>query len=140
MPNRARFFTILLAIAASGAIAGCTTSKQWNVSGGEKAAGLVRVSYEFPEAHEPALSEKAAQQLAEHRCEGWGYDDAEPIAGQLRQCSNMDDGSCNLWTVTREFQCTRDVAQGAGAGAKAVAADKDGAAGRGVAQANIAAR
>ncbi len=92
------------------ALAGCATSKQWSVSGAEKDEGLVRVSYEFPEAREPVVSEKAAQELAEHRCEGWGYDDAEPIAGQLRRCSNMDDGSCSLWTVTREYQCTREVA------------------------------
>lgn len=93
------------------ALAGCATSKQWSVSDTEKDEGLVRVSYEFPEAREPVVSEKAAQELADHRCEGWGYDDAEPIAGQLRQCSDMDDGSCNLWTVTREYQCTRAVAQ-----------------------------
>jgi hypothetical protein len=93
------------------ALAGCATSKQWSVSGAEKDEGLVRVSYEFPEAREPVVSEKAAHELAEHRCEGWGYDDAQPIPGQLRQCSDMDDGSCNLWTVTREYQCTREVAQ-----------------------------
>ncbi len=39
------------------------------------------------------------------RCEGWGYNNAEPIAGQLRQCSNMEGSNCNLWTVTREYQC-----------------------------------
>ena len=93
------------------ALAGCATSKQWSVSGAEKNEGLVRVSYEFPEAREPVVSENAAQELAEHRCEGWGYDEAEPIPGQLRQCSSRDDGSCSLWTVTREYQCTRDVAQ-----------------------------
>lgn len=137
MPHPARSIVAAFALSLGViTLAGCATSKHWNVSGGEKAEGLVRVSYEFPEAHEPALSESAAQELAEHRCEGWGYDDAEPIAGQLRQCSNMDDGSCSLWTVTREFQCTRGVArqvgspvdQGSGGGA------------HGVAQANMAAR
>jgi hypothetical protein len=123
--------TVALAFFTFGSITGCATSRHWNVSGGEKAEGLVRVSYEFPEAHEPALSETAAQELAEHRCEGWGYDDAEPIAGQLRQCSNMDDGNCSLWTVTREFQCTRGVAQQVDAG---------GGGAHGVAQSNMAAR
>lgn len=110
MPSRP---VILLYFAAlvMASLSGCASSKHWSVSGGEKDQGLVRVSYEFPETREPSLSEKAAQELADHRCEGWGYDDAEPIPGQLRQCSDMDDGSCNLWTVTREYQCTRSVAQ-----------------------------
>ena len=30
---------------------------------------------------------------------------AEPKPGQVRQCANMDKGNCDLWTVTREFQC-----------------------------------
>jgi hypothetical protein len=98
----------LLAVAA--AFAGCATSKQWSVTDSDRNEGLVRVSYEYPEFHEPQLSEAQAMKLAESRCNVWGYDDAEPIAGQLRQCSNVENGNCNLWTVTREFQCTRDVA------------------------------
>jgi hypothetical protein len=102
---------LVLLIALTATFAGCATHKQWAVSGGEKNQGLVRVSYEYQEYREPTVNEAAAQQLAQHRCEGWGYDDAQPIAGQLRQCSNMDDGDCDLWTVTREYQCTREVAQ-----------------------------
>jgi YecR-like lipoprotein len=101
----------IVCLGVLAALAGCATSKQWSVSGAEKDERLVRVSYEFPEAREPVLSEKAAQALAEHRCEGWGYDEAESIPGQIRQCSSMNDGSCSLWTVTREYQCTREVAQ-----------------------------
>ncbi|HUQ10087.1 MAG TPA: YecR family lipoprotein [Steroidobacteraceae bacterium] len=134
MTRPARFIPIFIAALCS--IAGCASSKQWSVSGAEKAEGLVRVSYEFPEAHEPSLSENSARQLALQRCEGWGYDDAEPIAGQLRQCSNMDDGSCNLWTVTREFQCTRGEARSVDNQGD----DGNDHSGRGVAQANIAVR
>ena len=102
---------LICLLTLASAFAGCATHQQWAVSGAEKDVGLVRVSYEFPEFHEPDVSERQAEQLALKRCEGWGYDDAEPIAGQLRQCSNMDDGNCDLWKVTREFQCTREVAQ-----------------------------
>jgi hypothetical protein len=108
MPRSARLVCLIAFISTLG---GCATGKSWSVTGGERDAGLVRVSYEYPEYREPVVSEQQAEQLAEHRCEGWGYDDAEPIAGQLRRCSNMDDGNCNLWMVTREFQCTREVAQ-----------------------------
>lgn len=101
----------LMSLAAVVALAGCATSQQWNVNHSDRDLGVVRVSYEFPEFHEPVVSEQQATKLALQRCEMWGYDDAEPIAGQLRQCSNMDNGDCDLWKVTREFQCTRSVAQ-----------------------------
>ena len=89
-------------------LTGCVTSKEWAVSGGNRAEGVVRVSYEYPEFKQPALKDEQALKAAAGRCNGWGYDDAEPIAGQIRQCSNTDDGNCKLWTVTREYQCTAD--------------------------------
>jgi hypothetical protein len=102
----------LLAIVSLAALAtGCATSKQWNETHSDRELGVVRVSYEFPEFDEPVVSDQQATKLALQRCEMWGYDDAEPIAGQLRQCSNMDNGDCDLWKVTREFQCTKSVAQ-----------------------------
>lgn len=107
--HRSARLVCLLTLAS--VFAGCASSRQWAVTGAERNEGLVKVSYEFAEYRDPALSEQQALQTALHRCEGWGYDHAEPIAGQLRQCSNMDDGNCNLWMVTREFQCTREVAQ-----------------------------
>jgi hypothetical protein len=106
MQSSVRLFC-LLALATT--FAGCAT-QQWTVSSAEREAGLVRVSYEFPEFQDPGLSDAQAEQLALSRCTGWGYDDAQPIAGQLRQCSNMDNGDCDLWKVTREFQCTREAA------------------------------
>jgi hypothetical protein len=107
MSHTARLISLLL-LATS--LTGCATDRHWAVSGSERDEGLVRVSYEFPEDRDPALSDLAAAKLALQRCEGWGYDDAEPIAGQLRQCSSMDKGNCDLWKVTREYQCTRDPA------------------------------
>ncbi len=87
-------------------LAACATSNQWALSGGDRSDGVVRISYEYPEFEQPAVSDEQAMKLALGRCEGWGYDDAEPIAGQIRQCSNMEGTNCNLWTVTREYQCT----------------------------------
>jgi hypothetical protein len=88
---------------------GCATSSHWAVSGGDRENGIVRVSYEYPEFEEPTLSEAAAAKLALSRCSGWGYESAELIPGQLRQCSNKDDGDCDLWKVTREYQCRTDL-------------------------------
>lgn len=87
-------------------MAGCATSKQWTVTGGDRADALVRVSYEYPEFKQPELSDEQAMKIATSRCNGWGFDNAEPVAGQIRQCSNMDGSNCDLWKVTREYQCT----------------------------------
>ena len=109
----AKTFRILLILAAAAlllALGGCATTPHWGVSGGDRQHGVVRVSYEYPEFHQPALTEEQAMQTAVSRCNGWGYDDAEPIDGQLRQCSNMNGSNCNLWTVTREYQCTVNAA------------------------------
>jgi len=84
----------------------CATAPKWGVSGGDRSGGVVRVSYEYPEFHQPTVSDTQAMKIALGRCSGWGYDDAKPIAGQIRQCSNMDGSNCDLWTVTREYQCT----------------------------------
>lgn len=105
-----RTLPLIAAAVMLASLAGCATSKQWTVSGGDRQAGLVRISYEYPEFKEPTLSETQAAQLAANRCDVWGYDDAKPIPGQFRQCSNMDGTNCDLWRVTREYQCTRDVA------------------------------
>ena len=86
-------------------LSACATTDKWSAAGGNREAGVVRLSYDYPEFHQPEMSDAEAVKLALNRCNAWGYKQAEPIDGQVRQCSNMDDGNCNLWTVTREFQC-----------------------------------
>jgi hypothetical protein len=98
-------FRFLAAAAVLLSLAACATSQKWAVSGGDRTDGVVRISYEYPEFQQPEVSDEQAMKIALQRCEGWGYRGAEPIAGQLRQCSNMEGANCNLWTVTREYQC-----------------------------------
>jgi hypothetical protein len=98
---------LLSAAALLLSLTACATSQKWAVSGGDKSDGMVRISYEYPEFQQPEVSDEQALKIALVRCEGWGFQDAEPIAGQLRQCSNMEGANCNLWTVTREYQCTQ---------------------------------
>ena len=99
---------ILLPIALVIGLSACVSNRQWSATGGDKQAGVVRVSYQYPEFHQPDVSDAQAIQLAENRCASWGYKHADPVAGLLRECSNSDKGNCNLWTVTREFQCRND--------------------------------
>jgi hypothetical protein len=93
-------------LAVLGNVAGCATSQNWQAAGGNRQQGVVRVSYEYPEYHQPQMSDAQAAKLALGRCHAWGYRKAEPIDGQIRECANMDDGNCDLWSVTREYQCT----------------------------------
>lgn len=107
MPQIQAAFRFLAAAALLLNLAACATSQKWAVSGGDRADGVVRISYEYPEFQQPEVSDEQALKIALNRCEGWGYEEAKPIAGQLRQCSNMEGSNCNLWTVTREYQCTQ---------------------------------
>jgi hypothetical protein len=96
-----RILLVLLALS----LAACATTDKWAAAGGNREQGVVRIAYEYPEFEQPAMSESEADKLALNRCNAWGYEKMEPIAGQIRQCANMDDGNCNLWSVTREYQC-----------------------------------
>jgi hypothetical protein len=113
MPRQFRTLSFIASSVLLLNLAGCATSKHWTLSGGNRETGVVRVSYEYPEFKQPELSDAQAMKIANARCNGWGYHEAEPIAGQLRQCSNMNDGNCDLWTVTREYQCTTDASYAA---------------------------
>ena len=97
---------ILLPSLLLACLAGCASTQKWSAAGGNREQGLVRVAYEYPEFHQPEMSARQAEALALDRCNAWGYSKAEPIEGQIRQCANVDDGNCNLWSVTREFQCS----------------------------------
>jgi hypothetical protein len=88
-----------------GCLVACASTRQWSAAGGNREQGVVRVSYDYPEFKQPQVSDAQAQKVALGRCNAWGYRTAEPRAGQVRQCANMDKGNCDLWTVTREDQC-----------------------------------
>lgn len=108
--ERSKSLSMLLPLLAMAAFTGCASTQKWSPAGGNREQGLVRLSYEYSEYQQPALSDSQADALALNRCNAWGYRKVEPIAGQLRQCANMDDGNCNLWTVTREYQCKDNTA------------------------------
>jgi hypothetical protein len=95
-----------LLIPAFCVLGACATSERWSPAGGDRETGIVKVSYEHGgEEAEPALSEAQADRMAESRCQTWGYRDAALIPGLIRSCTDEEGNRCELWKVTREYQC-----------------------------------
>lgn len=99
---------ILMATAFAAAfLTGCAVQKDWSATGGSRADGVVRLSYEVAEMEKPQLSESQAVNLATQRCKTWGYTGAEAFGGTTRQCNKAGGfGGCSQFVVTKEYQCT----------------------------------
>jgi Flp pilus assembly protein TadD len=88
------------------AFAACATQPKWSPSSSNRALGVARVSYEYARSEEPSMSDVQAVEVATNRCAAWGFARAEMIPGELRDCSVRNDGSCDLWKITREYRCS----------------------------------
>lgn len=97
---------IIAVIAALTMLAGCAVQKTLTPTGGSRADGTVKLSYEFGAFEAPTVDLKQGQEVAAKRCAAWGYSGAEAFGGQSKSCSNFSMGSCNIWMVTMEYQCT----------------------------------
>ncbi len=99
-------YKLIVTLALLSLIFGCATSKQLTATGGSKADGTVRLSYEHSPYEAPQVDMKQALTTAQQRCRAWGYTDADPFGGTTRVC-NMPSGlgGCNQWLVTAEYQC-----------------------------------
>lgn len=98
---------VLAALTLGALLSGCAVTKNWSATGGSRADGVVRLSYEVGEMETAQLNETQAVNLAAQRCKTWGYAGAEAFGGVTRQCNRMGGLSgCAQWMVTKEFQCT----------------------------------
>lgn len=98
---------ILITLTLGTMLAGCAVTKDWSATGGSRADGVVRLSYEIGELENAQLNEAQAVRLAAQRCMTWGYSGAEAFGGVTRQCNQPGGFSgCAQWRVTKEFQCT----------------------------------
>jgi hypothetical protein len=96
---------------------GCAIQKKWTAIGGDKSAGIIRLSYEYGHSfgalEVPKITIEQGVIIAGKRCKLWGYSGAEPFGGTIKQCLrggiNINpyyiSNSCNLWVVTAEYQC-----------------------------------
>jgi hypothetical protein len=89
-------------------LVGCVTMKHWSATGGSRADGVVRLSFEHTNFEKPQLNEDQAVSLATQRCRSWGYSGAEAFGGVTRQCNQANGYGCISWMVTKEYQCTGD--------------------------------
>jgi hypothetical protein len=87
-------------------LAACASAPRWNPDNSSRTLAVARVSYEYGSANEPKLSDAQAFELAQSRCNAWGYPSAEMIPGELQDCSIEAEGACAQWKVTREYQCS----------------------------------
>lgn len=96
------FLVLLIAV-----MAGCAVQKQWTATGGSRADGTVKLSYEFDEFEVPQITMEQGSPIAASRCRSWGYSGAEPFGGITRICTVFGGfGGCTHWMVTAEYQCT----------------------------------
>lgn len=91
-------------------LTGCGVSvvKPMTATGGSKADGIVKMSYDFNVFEDPKVDIAQALATATSRCTVWGYSGAEPFGGETKQCTNYNSvlKSCDQWTATVQYQCT----------------------------------
>lgn len=93
--------------AGVAALAACGTVTQMEATGGSRSDGIVKLSFEYDQFDRIELDEASALQTARQRCAVWGYTDADPFQGVIKQCQGRGlFGECGHWFVTREYQCT----------------------------------
>jgi hypothetical protein len=95
-----------LALALVVALAGCATVSQMTATGGSRADGFVRLSYEAGRFDKIRIDEADGLRTAQARCRTWGYKDAEAFGGVTRICqASAGLYGCSRWLVTKEYQC-----------------------------------
>jgi len=97
---------LLMLVCLSSYLSGCAVQKQLVPTGGSRADGTIKLSYEFGLFEQPVLDPHQGYAAAKQRCNAWGYTDTEAFGGQMTQCINFNQHGCNRWMATVEYQCT----------------------------------
>jgi hypothetical protein len=94
------------ALCATAVLTGCAVQSTLVPTGGSRADGTVRLSYDYGSFQIPKVDEAQGLNSAKARCAAWGYTGAEPFGGQTKSCVSPTLGGCNVFRVTVEYQCT----------------------------------
>jgi len=96
---------VFIAILITLGISGCAAQKDWAATGGSRADGTIKLSYEYGMFENPQVSDQQGISIAKNRCSSWGYKDAEAFGGISKTCTQMTSSGCSTWFVTKEYQC-----------------------------------
>jgi hypothetical protein len=94
---------ILLAMLAF--LVSCATTKQYGATGGSRADGTVKLSYQYGGFEKPVVDPQQALSLARSKCRAWGYTDAEAFGTEISTCTASNAYGCLQYVVTAEYQC-----------------------------------
>lgn len=86
-------------------LAGCATTKQYGATGGSRADGTVKLSYQYGGFEKPVVDPQQAITVARAKCSAWGYTDAEPFGMEISTCTASNQYGCVQYVVTSEYQC-----------------------------------
>lgn len=101
---KSAIFGVTMALAII-TLAGCTTAKQYGATGGSRADGTIKLSYQYGGFEQPITDAQQALNLARTKCGAWGYKDAESFGTEIRTCTSNNAYGCIEYLVTVEYQC-----------------------------------
>lgn len=101
--KHACFATLIFAITL---MQGCAVKKQLVATGGSRADGIVKMSFQYGALEVPKFDERQGLLVAKKRCAAWGYTDAEAFGLSTKTCAYSSKYGCDTWLVTVEYQCT----------------------------------
>lgn len=81
----------------------CSVEKKLSATGGSKADGIVKMSYEVGPLEQVTVDKEQGARSALKRCKSWGYNRVEPFEASSKRC--LDQPNCMRYIVTTEYQC-----------------------------------
>ena len=96
---------LIAATLVSLSLGGCAVSKDWQATDGSRSDGVVRLSFEYKQMQAAQANDQQGLNLAESRCNSWGYPGSEAVGRTKQTCNQAGELGCATWLVTKEYQC-----------------------------------
>jgi hypothetical protein len=100
-----KFFVLLTLPFIFVVMQGCAVQKTLTPTGGSRADGTVKLSFQYGAFESPKLDAAQGISAAKQRCVAWGYKDAQAFGGANQTCAAAVRSGCTDWIVTIEYQC-----------------------------------
>ena len=95
----------IVVAAALFLLAGCSLTKEAEVSSVDTTSGLVRLSYNQSMMQSAHYDQYTAQATATKQCQQMGYERAWPFGQPIETCSLISGSVCMNTKVTIQYQC-----------------------------------